>query len=178
MATGRWSKLRHKLPAFEPEPGWQEQVDAAKKKLMSGARNPEAASTARLGRVFATTKRRKQTLEHKIKRLNVELEALSQVLVEALEDQELTKVELRGGVTLYISDEPYVTVENKQKMFRWIKANRAIYLLSIHHGALNAFVKDRLAAGMGAPAGAKVYMKTSIRAHGLRGNGVKDEEQS
>lgn len=169
---GKWKKLKSKLPRFELEPEYRTKVDAAKVALL-GTTVAEGANVARLARLFADRKRKKRVLEARIAALNVELEALSQLGIARQEDEETATMKLSGGLTVYVKDEPYTTVEDRTKAMRWAKAEGHLYLFQLQWQGLNRLVKDRLVRNLAPPPGTKVWMKSSWHVLGL---GVKDKE--
>jgi len=164
---GKWTKLRGKLEVFQNEPEWQQKVDAFKLQFL-GTDNTRDASPAMLGKEYALRKRKKDELEDKIKALNVELEGLSQIIVEVLEDEEIQKIELASGQTIGISDEPYPWVADRQKFFAFIKRTGQASLLTVHFQTMKALVKGYLEQGKPAPPGIKVYLKTSATLRNAR----------
>lgn len=180
---GKYTKYRGQLPRFQNEKSYQLKVDDAKRKVLGlatgqkpGARAAEAANVAKLARQFAQTKRAKKKLEDKITALNVDLEALSQLLVDRLETEETQKVELRGGIVISLKDDPYPQVVDRRKIFAWIKQRRMVDLLSVHHQTLKGLINDALAAGRKPDVpGVEIFMKTSAKCTGLKLNGGGEE---
>lgn len=172
---GKYAKLRGKLPAFEAPPDWKAKVDAAAQEILgTGADQAPHANISWLAVEFVKRKRKKERLEEKVKALNVELEACSQLLVARLEGEDIQNVALRGGVTVFLADDPYPTVEDRQQLFDYIKRTHQTQLLSVHYQTLRGLVGERLTRGEDPPPGVKVYLKTQARCRGLR-NGEADE---
>ncbi len=169
--AGKWSKFKNKLKKFQPEKKWQEKVDEAKVAILGVADNPRDANVAFLARQFATRRKKRAALEDKVHALNTELEALSQLLVDRLEDEEQQAVELRGGITVSLKDDIYPMMVDRQKLFAWIKATRQVELLTIHPSTFKAVVKATLEGGRPLPPGAEVFFKTTATCRGLRLNG-------
>lgn len=167
-ANGRWTKLRGKLKPIELAPQWQEQVEQHK-------RGYTKLDVATLAKTFAQHKRRKDSLGEKVTVENAHLEALSQLLVERLEGEEQEQVTLRGGLTVYISDEPQATVVDRALVFKWIKQQRMVQLLTVHPQTLNGLVKEYLAAGKAVPPGIKVFLRTRARVRGISRKKVDEE---
>lgn len=167
---GKYTKLRGVLPPFEQPPDFAVKVDAEKRKIL-GAEPSQAphANLAKLAREFVVRKKKKERLEEQVTKLNVELEACSQLLVARLEGEEIQTVQLRGGVTVFLADEPYPSVKDRKAVFDWIKKTRQVELLTVHHQTLKGLVGERLAAGEGDVPGVTTYLKTTARCRGLRG---------
>lgn len=169
---GKYSKLRGVVPAFEEDSSYQARVNDAKQLLLS-AENLEAANVNRLAALFAARKAMKDAHEETISELNVEIEALSQLLCDALEDQSIQKVELASGAILFLQDTPYPKVVDREAVLEWIKKEKMQGLLTIHYQTLKAMTSERLVAGKPCIPGTEVYLKTQARIRNAR-NG--DEE--
>jgi hypothetical protein len=170
--VGKYSNLKSKLPAFVEEESYQSKVDTAKQFILASAENAEAANVNRLAALFSERKRAKEALEESISELNVEIEALSQMLCEALEDQDMQKVTLSSGALVYLQDTPYPQVKDKEALMAWIKKQKMNTLLTIHYQTLKGLVNEMLVGGKPCPPGVEVFLKTSAR---LR-NGASDSE--
>src|SRR2546428_2154721 len=167
----KYTQLRGRLPAFREEASYQQKVDAAKDFVLGQTSNPRDANVNFLARLFAERRAQKDAHEEAIHELNVELEALSQLLVAALEDQALEKVELAAGGSVGIKDTPYTSVSDKAKFMAWIKRNRMADLLTVNHQTLNGLNNERLVAGQPAIPGTEVFLKTRARLYGVGRNG-------
>lgn len=170
--AGKYAALRGKLPAFEEETSYQQRVDAFKQEFL-GTYSGVDANTAFLAKEFSARKAMKDGHEETISALNVELEALSQLLVEALEDQNIQKVELASGAICFLQDTPYPVVKDREAVLAWIKQQKMQSLLSIHFQTLKALTNERLVAGKPPIPGTEVYLRTQARIRNAR-NG--DEE--
>jgi hypothetical protein len=159
--AGKYAKYRGKLEAFAQEPDFQKKVDAEKRKHAKRDANA-------LGKEFVRRKRAKNSLKRKDRQLNVELEALSQLLVDRLEGAEIESVKFRGGVGVGLQDKPYPSVADRRKLFGWIKQTRMTGLLSVHHQTLLGLVTEALEAGRPLPPGVDVFLKTSAKVTGLK----------
>lgn len=183
---GKWKKLRGKLESLPVERAiekwklkplpidkpWQKKIDDVKVKLL-GTKNPDDANVARLARLFADRKREKRELESRIKTLNVELEALSQLGVDRVRDEEIETVKITGGLTVYVKDEPHTTIEDLKTAMVAAKQAGLLYLFTLQWNSLNKFNKTRVENGEKPLAGTKVWMRTGWHVLGL---GAKDDD--
>ena len=169
--NGKYRHLRGKLAAFENPPDWQEKVTVSKKSYLK-------LDTVELGREFASFKTQKSNLEANIKELHTELEALSQMIVERLEAGDMEAIELADGIKVGIKDEPYVSIDDKEKFYAWIKKTKQTKLLTINFQTLNGMTKEMLIAGKSNPPGTKVFLKTSAKVTGIKStNGENDGDE-
>jgi hypothetical protein len=170
--SGKYTKLRGKLPAFVEETAYQDKVNDEKSLILADAENPGEANVNWLAALFAQCRKVKDNLEEEISECNVKLEALSQLLVNALEDQSMEKITLSSGATGFIQDTPYPIVRDKEKVMAWIKKNKMTSLLGVNYQTLKGVTNERLVAGQPPPDGVEVFLKTQFR---LR-NGSSSEE--
>jgi hypothetical protein len=155
----KYSGLKDKLSPFSQPQDFQQRVDEIKK-TFSGQ------NVTQLARAFSHERREKQQLEAQVKIQNVALEALSQLLLEQLEASEISKFTLDSGETLYISDEPYISTEDKGKLMTWLKKHKLQSMFTVSWQSLNAFCKESMINGKPLPDGTKCFMKSSIRMRG------------
>lgn len=177
---GKYTHLRHKLPAFEVsaeasgQAAWFAKVTEWKQEFL-GTENGENANASRLATEYALRDRRKKDLESQISQLNIELEALSQLGVEAMESDGTQKIDLASGGSVSIKDTPYTSTEDREKVFDWIKKNKMKSILTVNYQTLSAINNERLVAGKEVIPGTKVFLKTKLLVRGVS-NGASSEE--
>lgn len=152
----KYDKLKGKLPAFQLETSFQQKVDEAKSQY-------QFLEAPELARMFKQEKLNKKNLEEKVSLVNVEIEALSQLLVQNFEENGLQKITLEDGKTCYMQIEPYSSVSDQSILLAEIKKQKMQALLTLAWGTINAINKERLLAGKPPLPGTKVFLKTSIR---------------
>lgn len=168
---GKYTQLRGKVPAFVEETTYQDKINEEKRNIL-GVESGEGANVNRLAAFFASQKTAKDKLEDEISEYNIRLEALSQLLCDALQEQSIEKLTLASGATGFIQDTPYPQVKDKGALMAWIKKHKMQSLLGINYQTLKGVTNERLVAGQPPPAGVEVYLKTQFR---LRGNGSQEE---
>lgn len=163
---GKYSNLKSlKLPKFALDTTFQSKVDESKLSYQS-------LSTAEMARAFGMFRKEKQQYEDGIKKLNVTLEALSQLLVEQMEADTVQKIQLDTGETCYIQSDPYSNIENRDELIAWLKKHKLASMLTVQWQTMNAVNKERLVNGEAPLPGTKVFLKTAAR---LRGGNQKEE---
>ena len=158
---GKYSSFRSKLPAFEQPKEWQEKVNSFKQDFI-GTVDGQHANAAFLAVAYADIDKKKKELEERIAQYNIELEAISQLGCEALEEQGLEKVNLSSGGYVRIDDRPYTAIESREEIFAWIKKNKLTDLLSVNYQTLNGMNNERLISGKPCIPGTKVWIKTKL----------------
>jgi hypothetical protein len=149
-------KKTYDLPAFKEESSWQEQINEVKQTMVG-------FNTSEVAREFALTRRDKKKLEEQIKDLNTQLEACSQLLVEQLQGQDIQKITLSTGETVYLQSDPYPSVKDKDQLRLWVMQEGMEEVLSVHYQTLVGLVKGRLNDGQEPPPGVEVFLKTKAR---------------
>lgn len=152
---GKYSHLKGKFEQVQLEKDQQAKVDEAKNQLMG-------ANVAELTSNFKEARKKKKALENGVKELNVELEALAQLLIALLEDQNLTKAVVNGVGMISVNDEPYASMQDREKLLAWINDGHE-ELLAVNWQQLNSQVKEALIAGLEIPPGVKVFIKSGVR---------------
>jgi hypothetical protein len=176
---GKYTHLRHQLPAFrqaadEGMRAWFAKVDAWKQEFL-GTDSGENANATRIAAAYADRDFKKKALEAEISQLNIELEGLSQLGVEAMESDGVEKSNLAAGGYVGIKDTPYTSVADRAAIFRWIKRNKMQELLTMNYQTLSAITNERLVAGKPLIPGTKVFMKTKLTVRGVNGDRGNDE---
>ena len=170
--ASKYQSFRGKIPAFQLESSYQDKVNDAKRSII-GSDSADGANVAKLAAAFAAANGERKRLEALVSVLNIELEALSQLLVEALESEQQQKVELSSGALVYLQDSPYPQVTDKEALFAWIKKQKMVNLLTAHHQMLKGLCSERLINGEPPPPGVSIFLKTQARVRGANG---KDED--
>lgn len=140
---GKYTKLRGKVPAFETtvtEPGlkaWYAKVDAWKLEFL-GTENGENANSIKLAKEFADREKKKDELEAEIKNLNIEIEGVSQLGVDALQNEGIEKVNLTGGGYIRIDDKLYPQITDKAGAINWLLENKMQEIAEISFSGLDA----------------------------------------
>lgn len=161
--ASKYASLKTKLPAFEEESSYQQKIDEEKKLILAYAENAEDVNVAFLAARLEQAKQNKDEIEERLYGVNVQIEALSQLLITAMDNQSLEKVSLSSGATVYLNYAPYPSVEDREKLFAWIKKQRMVKLLTVNHQTLKGLVNELLANGKSVPPGVNVFLKTSAR---------------
>lgn len=147
-------KQTYNLPQYQEEPEYQEKVETAKGPFVG-------LSTAELAREFKRTRLLKKDLEEQVSSLNIELLALSQLLVNDLQGQELSKVTLDSGGTVYLKTEVYPATTDKALVRVWAIEAEMPEILTVNYRTLQSIVKERLQEGLDLPPGVAAFLKIS-----------------
>lgn len=169
---GRWAKFKGKFEKFvlnSDKPKWLEKVEEAKASFIG-------LDKKELARAFTITRREKKKAEAEVSSCSATMEALSQLLVENLEAEEIQKIKLDSGETVYLQDEPYATITDRPSVIEWLKKHKMGALLTVHFKTYNSIIKERIENGEEIPPGTKIFLKTSARVTGgPRIEGEEDE---
>lgn len=166
--ASKYSKLRDKLPAFQQESSFQQKVDEWK---MQYGQNVEGLNVSALASHYASLRAEKDSLEEQISNINIGLEALNQLGVIAMQADDLEKVSLSTGATVYLSYDVYPSVKDKEALLTWVKANKMSAQLSLPWQTLRGICNDLSSNGKPLPKGVEAYLRISLRIR----NGDKHE---
>lgn len=165
----KWASFKGKLEPWKPEPSYQELVDEAKGEYIG-------LSPTEVAKEFNFQDNVKEFHEKRIKLVNVKLEALSQLLVSALEGSGQESFRLESGMSVGLRIDPSVTVlpDKTDEYDEWLHSEDIEKLLTLNANTRTSYVKNLLELGEPAPEWAKVYLKTTARLYGKKkeaGNG-------
>jgi hypothetical protein len=159
MAKGKWDSRKGQFPRRAAgDEAFIEKVSLAK---ATYACYPIAG----LADKWVELKKEKEQHEADVSLLNVELEAIAQVLLDQMEAQDLTHVETNTGQKLGVKTDIYPTVVDKQLLEAHIAANPDLeYLYNVHPASLASFVRDLLERGLDAqlPPGISIFFKSTV----------------
>jgi hypothetical protein len=155
---GKYTKYRGKLPVFQNESSYQKKVDVEKQSF-----SQHFETTEQLAEQLATERRIKESYEERLKHINCRMEALSQLLVDRLETDNMERVVLSGGVSVGLYDGVYPAVDDETKFYAWVDAEGLDDLYTVHYQTLKGMCGELLAEGKEPPPGVKVYLKTQAR---------------
>lgn len=168
----KWKRFVGKVPEFKEAPDVQQRVDAAKRALI-GTRSGRNANAALLSRLYAERYIERKKVESRLSVLNTEMTALKQLLRDRSYEEDLQSIKLNSGIGVGFTFEPVAMVVDRTAAFRWINAERKRgndlgYLVTIQHQSMNAFVKERMQAGLPVPPGIGVWMMPKVSVRGVK----------
>lgn len=165
--ASKFQKYVGVLDPWTPEPAYQERVEEVKKELIG-------LSPTDLARRFKNLSDEKDRLEEEIKSINLDAEAVSQLIVSALTGADLNALELESGMKVSLDIKPYVSVlpEQSEAYNKWCQSKVIKPLLTLNAQKRDSIIKEFLETGRPLPAWTKVFLKTRAKLTG------KKKEQS
>lgn len=182
---GKYTHLRHKLPAFETSEeakgmeAWYAKVKEWTLEFL-GTTDGKHANPVFLAMEYAKRYLLKKSLEDQISEINIELEGLSRLGVDCLEEAGMQKADLSTGGYVSIKDTPYTSIKDRTKVFDWVKKEKMESILTVNYQTLNGLNNERVLAAINAGKayekalvpGTKIFMKTKLSVSSR----VKDED--
>ena len=167
MAAPKWQKLKGKLPeapaadmtSVGAEPTFLEQVDEQRRTFAG-------TPLKTLMEWYTECNEEWDSLEERKKELNVQFEALGQLIKDKFEEQNVNSVQTEDGETFKLHVEPYISVIDREALHQWVDAHEDLqYLWSVHPQSLASLVKSHLENGEDdqIPPCVKVFLKTQVR---------------
>ncbi len=153
----RWDKLKERFEPFV-DPTYREKVDENRAKfahLFLGDLKDE----------YAKSRLERDDLEDQVSKINIDLMALSQLLVEHLEANGLRSISTDAGHVIGTTVEPQITPEDLGKFEEWVSADPSLdYVWSVNPMTRQSMVKAILDDGDDEklPPGLKITLKTTI----------------
>tara|TARA_R110000824_G_scaffold53800_1_gene148603 strand:+ start:6608 stop:7132 length:525 start_codon:yes stop_codon:yes gene_type:complete len=154
---GKYSSITSSLPPLQPDDQtYQEKVEAVKQEL---TKNPPHVSFLH---VYTDKRAARDEAREKLSEANLELEAISQLLVEQFEAEGIESKRLETGESLGIHPEPYPVV-NDPEMFRiWCLEQGLGRSMKLPWQSTSSIVKERLLGGEPEPPGITTYVKNKL----------------
>jgi len=144
--VGKYDKVIETLPKLPIDPTpYQERVELAK------AEFAEQRTSAARTEKYVEIRREKDRLEDIMSVINLRLEAITQLLVEAYESEDLQTIKLGDGASVSVQLEPYVGVVNKEAFRQWCLAQHLEREMHLHPSTATALMKERLLSGESMP---------------------------
>lgn len=163
---GKYANVLPGLPRFtNPDPSFKEAVNTVKRMLSEHAQQKGLALTGEyLSKRYIEYRKQKDEFDEKIKKLNVILEVLTQMIIDQYEVEGTTRIILDTGESVGLQDEPYTVIKDKEKVREWvIEANLEEELLTVQWQTLNGIVKKALLDGESLPDGVEVFNKPKAK---------------
>lgn len=147
-----------------PPPSYQDKIDEAKIEITG-------TTATELAALYTSLRQEKRDAESELQRVNITLEAVTQLLVASQESGAEgwgqygttdNTLRLVTGDKIAIQREPYGQVKDKESFRLWCLANGYGGQLQLWPTTMNAIVKERLLAGEELPDGCEVFAKDKI----------------
>ena len=167
--ASKWEKLKGKLPdapasdlTSAADTGFLPKVEECKSAIMH-------LSLPKLMAELTGCNQEWDDLEERRKELNVQFEAIGQLIKERFGEQGVTSVKSdEHGKTFYLAIEPVVSVKpgRREDLETWVAADPDLdYMWGIHPQTLSSWAKDKLENLQDdqIPEFLNVWLKTSVR---------------
>jgi hypothetical protein len=125
-------------------------------------------NNSQLAELYKQVRKQMDELDARLSVLETQKAALTHVFVQRFEEDDVTSMKFADGVTLSENVEPLPNVKNREELYKWIKQEKLIDLLTINYQTLASLVKQLLLEGKPIPPGVEVYMKQKLSAKGLK----------
>jgi hypothetical protein len=162
MATGKYAEVVKTLPRLPAsDAGFQEKVASRKRELIDN--DPlKMRSASALASEYRRLRDSKEEVEQVMSRLNLELEAIGQLLIQQYEADGTSSIALATGGSVSTQLEPYAQVTDRDACRQWAIAEGLERQLALPWQTANSLVKDRLLKGEPEPPGMKAFVRTKI----------------
>lgn len=164
MATGKYAAVIDKLPRLlGTEPAYQEKVNVVKAEIVKELATPLGPP---VGSDFAyrytELRAQKEEIEEQLSAINLQIEAINQLIVDQFESEGVSSVRLSTGASVSVQYEPSAQVVDKEAFRLWCLAQGLERSMVLPWMTTNAITKERLLAGDPEPEGVKAHAKTKL----------------
>jgi hypothetical protein len=163
---GKYSKFKKVLTSFSGEPNYMDKVRMKRDDILKALQGLIDVKT--FAKILVNAKLEKKRLKDLESEQNLIIEAVTQELVELLEAEEFSKVDLDGGVSLSIKDDVYCKVEDKGAFHQWIHDNHLEDLFTVNYQTMSSMVKNDLLENKPIPPGIGTFFKQGILVRGVK----------
>lgn len=154
---GKYSHLD--LPRIiSTEPEKQTRVDIKKREFLKNLAVPPKAAI--FAAAYAEIRRAKDKLKAELKVLEIEVEAIKQLLIDQYDAEDMVSLKLGNGDAVRIQSEPYLVVENPPRFREWCVKDGLEKSLQLPWSTANSMVKALLLKGKPEPEGTHSFMLT------------------
>lgn len=176
----KWDFIKDKYPKIAVDASWLEKVDAVLDSLASadvlGPEEEDLRLTVRLlsdfqlAKLYEKARAEKDELDARAKALNLELEAYTKLFADRFADAGEVSKEFDGGMSIGITPDVYVSVEDQAAMLQWVRDKGMEDILTVNYQTLAALVKERLEGKVkeALPEGVRVYIKDKLSCRGRK----------
>jgi hypothetical protein len=170
VTVGKWTERTKDLPALEQEDrNWQHEINEAKTlmvRALTDANAGVAPSASMLAEMYKGKRLEKDALAEKEHQINTEIEALTQLIIDAYEEEGVDLLRLKSGGKVSTKVEPYAQVKDRAAYLTWVLKDPDLrQSLSLPWQTTNSLVKHKLEDEEEMPPGIGVFRKTSLVFH-------------
>lgn len=156
---GKYTKVIVGLPRIlSSDAARQVKVDRVKQELLNNLPRHASAFAQR----YASLRAEKEHLKNELKAVELELEAVTQLLTDIYEAEGVQSVKLRSGAVIRQQVEPYAQVRDRDEFRIWCLRNELERSLMLPWPKTNAITKDMLLKGLNPPQGVDVFQKSKF----------------
>jgi phage host-nuclease inhibitor protein Gam len=159
---GKYDKVNKRLDKYQEPKSQQDRLDDEKLRLAKeyNLHNPKASDLVAL---YVNARKNKDALEEELKAVNMEVEALTQMVIAAYEVEGVDSMRMPDlGFSVWQQDEPYVSTTDRDALLDWVKTEGLERSLQLPWQTLNAITKERLLNGEPEPPGTKTWLRQKL----------------
>lgn len=163
MGKGKYSAITPNLPRLDEEkPERQEKLNRIKAELTKNG----SLSAATIAKLYAISREDMDRLNEEKSVIQLQLDAIEQLLKDRYEEEGLDMVRLDSGASVSVQNEPYAVVKDREAFRLWCLANGYEREMTLHPGTTNSIVKELLLAGEPPPPGVAAFSRTKLYLRG------------
>jgi hypothetical protein len=178
---GKWDYLRSKYPKVPVDADYQQKVDAILDTEAEGyGLKLRELPDADLKNVYVEKRAELDGLNAMVKTLTLEIEAITRLMVEHMEEEGQSNITFDDGISIGHSVEPYPFVEDQAKLLEWVKKNNMEAMLTLNYQTMSSLVKERLEGKVNEPLpeGVNVFMKDKLSCRGRKNSKANTAEEA
>ena len=135
----------------------------ARQKVNAAKDQYKLLTSTELAAEYTKFRDEKDDIEEELKTLNSKITAITELIIEKFEGDEISAVRTEAGYLVSTKYDPYASVKDKEAFIAWVKKEGYENLLTIQWQTMNSITKELLENGMAAPDGVEVFLKPGLR---------------
>jgi len=140
---------------------YQSRVDEVKPLILA-----QSKTSSELAMVIRELRETKDSLDKELSQVNLKLEAVAQLLIDAYEADDIESIKLGDGVSISVQSEPQIRILDRSLFRQWCIANGFEEEMVLPYQTSNAIVKERLLEGQPEPEGVTTIARHKIVVRG------------
>ena len=155
--VGKYTAVASKLPPLQPDDKpYQDKVEEVKSEISKRFTSKEFL------KCYCEMRKVKDEARDLLSAANLELEAVSQLLIEQFETEGIESKKLDTGESLGIHPEPYPVINDPEKFRVWCLEQGLEQSMKLPWQSTAAIVKERLLGGEPEPPGVSTFANNKI----------------
>jgi hypothetical protein len=170
----KYDKLRKKIPLLRKSGGTHDDRVSKRKAEILETLTESKSEVGDIAELYKYQRMNRDLLKEEMSALQVDIDAIEQILMERYEDAGITSVNLVSGGRVSVQIKPYPKIVDREAYRQWCLNNGYEREMHLHSSTTTSILADRLLKGEPSMPGIEPYIDESITFR--KGGGTDDDE--